>query len=81
MDTYDKLVKATLVLFPDAEVLEDSEGQIIVYTGLRQDKNGSLFSLQEPDSSSDSFPTKTQCPDCGEEGEMRGHMECMFPQD
>ena len=48
MDTYDELVKATLVLFPDAEVLEDSEGQIVIYTGLREDADGTLLLLEEP---------------------------------
>jgi hypothetical protein len=24
---------------------------------------------------------KMQCPDCGAEGERRGHMTCLFPTD
>ena len=35
MKTLDDLMKKVLELFPESEVSEDNEGQIIVYTGMR----------------------------------------------
>lgn len=31
--------------------------------------------------SEDGLGSRPRCPDCGEEGEMKGHMSCQYPQD
>jgi len=40
--TTDKLLAITLQLLPDATISEDSDGQIVINTGLEESDNGTL---------------------------------------
>jgi len=40
--TLDKLVTQITELFPDANIEEDNDGQIVIYTGLEADARGDL---------------------------------------
>ena len=43
MKTFDELYQAILAILPDAQFDEDNDGQIIVYTNLREtDEEGNL---------------------------------------
>ena len=33
--TFDEIMRAVLAIFPDAEVMEDEDGQIIIATGIQ----------------------------------------------
>jgi hypothetical protein len=39
MRTYDDMMRAMLRYFPDAEVCEDNDGQLVVYTGKTLNKD------------------------------------------
>jgi hypothetical protein len=40
---FDDAIKTLLDLFPDMEVLEDEDGQVVIYTGMRSTKDGLLI--------------------------------------
>lgn len=45
--TFDEFMKKVLDAFPDAEVGEDIVGQIVIYTGLKQDAFGGVVAYDE----------------------------------
>lgn len=45
MKTFSDLVLAVLKLFPEAQIMEDNDGQIIIYTNLSS-KDGRLEGFQ-----------------------------------
>ena len=45
-ETFDQLMKAVLDLFPEAEVLEDNDGQIVIYTRLMQPSTDQLVPFE-----------------------------------
>ena len=47
MKTFDDLMKATLEDFPDAEVLEDNQGQLVIYTGLMLNKEDEVIPFED----------------------------------
>lgn len=38
--TFDDLMRKVLTLFPDAELGEDNDGQIVIYTDMEEGPNG-----------------------------------------
>jgi len=40
MENFDDLIRAVLALFPAAEVDEDLDGQIVIYTGVCEGLDG-----------------------------------------
>lgn len=49
MKTVNDLVSKMLEIFPDAVVEEDTDYQIVVYTGLMADKKDNLVPMPEED--------------------------------
>lgn len=47
--TFDELVAAILSVIPDAVFEEDNEGQLIIYTGLRETDGGGLEAFESQD--------------------------------
>ena len=47
--TYDELVAAILKILPEAQLDEDLDGQVVIYSGLEEKPNGKLekFSPRE----------------------------------
>ena len=43
--TFDDLVRSVLQLCPDAELGQDNDGQIVVYTGLTEGENGKVVPM------------------------------------
>lgn len=44
--TFDDLVQSVLQLCPDAEICRDNEGQIVVYTGMKDEGGGRLVFME-----------------------------------
>ena len=40
---YNEMMRKVLEILPDAEVLEDNEGQLVIYSGLRIDPESDLL--------------------------------------
>ena len=40
--TFDEMLRKVLVIFPDAEAGEDSDGQIVIYTDVELAPNGMI---------------------------------------
>lgn len=38
--TFDDLMRKVLAILPDAQLEEDNDGQIVIYTGMRERDNG-----------------------------------------
>lgn len=43
MSSFENLMRNVRRFFPDAEVGEDNDGQVVIYTGLREDSDGQLI--------------------------------------
>lgn len=47
INTFDELMRAILEILPEAQLLEDSEGELVIYTNLRDlDGEGNLASFE-----------------------------------
>ena len=53
MKTFDDLMRAVLKILPNAQLEEDSYGQIIIYTDLAETSNGSLVSFDPEEDEED----------------------------
>ena len=49
MSTFDALMKTAMQHFPESSLGEDAEGQIVIYTNLRELPDGRVESLDQPD--------------------------------
>ena len=45
MKTFDDLIRVVLGIFPNAQLEEDNDGQIIIYTDLAEASDGSLVPI------------------------------------
>ena len=49
MDTFSQLMALKNRLFPNGDIGSDNTGQLIIYTGLKEDHNtGRLYSAEDP---------------------------------
>lgn len=67
--TLDNLMRAFLTFAPDGEMAEDSDGQIVFYTGLRQASNQNVVPYEESpfciNCGSTNLKDGAKCKDCG----------------
>lgn len=47
MSSFESLMRNVRRFFPDAEVGEDNDGQVVIYTGLQEGSDGQLVPLTE----------------------------------
>ena len=45
--TTDELIRKVLLILPDAELGEDNDGQIVIYTGLTEQSAGTVTPMAE----------------------------------
>ncbi len=46
--TFDELMRKVLAIMPDAQLDEDNDGQIVIYTDLEETPNGQLRKFVVP---------------------------------
>jgi len=49
MYTFQQAMAKTLLEFPNAELIEDLDGQIVIYTGLYPTEDGEFYSYDNPE--------------------------------